>query len=69
MWQDLPSGSICIFDRLLSTFYNIAKFQQRGIDTITPLHQMRDPLKLIAKGKAIGANQWIVELHLRQQRR
>lgn len=67
MWQDLPSGSICIFDRLLSTFYNIAKFQQRGIDTITPLHQTRDPQKLIAQGTPIGTNQWLVELHLRQQ--
>jgi len=68
MWDGLPSGSICIFDRQLSSFYNLYKLQQRGIDSITPLHQARDPHKLISQGKPIGPNQWLVELNLRQQR-
>ena len=68
MWGNLPSGSICIFDRQFSSFYNLAKLQQRGIGTIVPLHQARDPQKLLSHGKPIGTNQWIVELNLRQQR-
>jgi hypothetical protein len=69
MWDGLPSGSICIFDRQFSSFYNLAKLLQRGIDSISRLHHHRDPSKLIAQGTPIGDNQWIVWLELRPHRR
>lgn len=69
MWGQITSGSICIFDRLLSSFYNLAKLQQRGIDVIAPLHQQRDPNKLISEGEQIGANQWIIYLSIRNHKR
>lgn len=69
MWDQIPRGSICIFDGQLTSFYNLAKLQQRSIDVIAPLHHHRDPKKLIAERKPIGANQWIVWLDLVQHRR
>jgi len=69
MWDRFPSGSICIFDRQFSSFYNLAKLLQRGIDSISRLHQHRDPNKLISQGTPIGDNQWIVWLDLRPHRR
>ena len=69
MWDRIPGGSICVFDNQLSSFYNLASFQQRGIDVVAPLHHQRDPNKLISQGKPLGANEWIVWLDLRPQRR
>ncbi len=69
MWDQLPRGSICIFDRQFSSFYNLAKLLQRGIDSISRLHHQRDPNKLISKGTPIGHNQWIVRLDLMPHRR
>ena len=69
MWYQIPSGSICIFDKQLSSFYNLAKLQQRGIDVITLLHHHRDPNKLISGGKSLGPNQWLVWFDLMPHRR
>ena len=69
MWDRLPSGSICIFDRQFSSFYNLAKLLQRGIDSISRLHHHRDPNKLISQGTPLGDNQWIVWLDLMPHRR
>jgi len=60
MWDRLPSDSICIFDRNFSSFYNLAKLLQRGIDSISRLHHQRDPDKLVSQGTPLGDNQWIV---------
>jgi len=69
MWPKIPNGSICIFDRKFCSFYNLAKLRQRRISIISPLHQKRDPYKLIKAGKRIGHNQWIVRLYLAPQLR
>lgn len=69
MWPAIPNGGICLFDRKFCSFYNLAKLRQRGIDTISPLHQKRDPYKLIKAGRHIGPNQWIVRLDLARQLR
>ena len=69
MWNQIPSDSICIFDKQLSSFYNLAKLQQRGIDVIAPLHHQRDPNKLISHGTSLGPNQWRVWLDLVPHRR
>ena len=69
MWDRLPSGSICVFDRNFSSFYNLAKLLQRGIDSISRLHHQRDPNKLVSQGTPIGDNQWIVWLDLTAHRR
>jgi hypothetical protein len=69
MWKQIPSGSVCIFDRQLSSFYNLAKLRQRRIDVIAPLHQQRNPDQLISQGKQIDANQWIIYLTIRNHKR
>ena len=69
MWDRIPSGAICIFDRHFSSFYNMAKLRRRRIDCISRLHHQRDPDELIAKGKCIGKNEWMVWLDLRPHRR
>lgn len=69
MWDRLPSGSLCVFDRQFSSFYNLAKLLQHGVDSISRLHHHRDPYKLIAQGRPIGDNQWIVWLDLMPHRR
>jgi len=69
MWPKIPNGSICIFDKKFCSFYNLAKLRQRHIYAISPLHQKRDPYKLIKAGKRIGHNQWIVRLYLAPQLR
>ncbi len=69
MWPKIPNGSICIFDKKFCSFYNLAKLRQRRISIISPLHQKRDPYKLIKAGKRIGHNQWIVRLYLAPQLR
>jgi len=69
MWDRLPKRSICIFDRQFSSFYNLAKLLQRGIDSISRLHHHRDPNKLISQGTPIGDNQWMVWLDLTPHRR
>lgn len=69
MWPKIPNGAICIFDKKFCSFYNLAKLRQRRISIISPLHQKRDPYKLIKAGKRIGPNQWIVRLYLAPQLR
>jgi hypothetical protein len=69
MWPKIPNGAICLFDKKFCSFYNLAKLQQRRISIISPLHQKRDPYKLIKAGKRIGHNQWIVRLYLAPQLR
>ena len=65
MWHVLPSGCICLLDRKFCTFYSMAKLRQRRIAVVTPLHQGRDPQKLIQQGRSLGKNQWLVPLDLR----
>jgi len=69
MWRTLPSGCICLLDRKFCSFYNLAKLRQRRIDVVTPLHQRRDPHKLIRQGRPLGRNEWLVPFHLAPQLR
>jgi hypothetical protein len=69
MWPAIPKGAICLFDKKFCSFYNLAKLRQRRISVISPLHQKRDPYKLIQAGKRIGSNQWLVRLDLAPQLR
>lgn len=68
-WDCLPRGAIALFDKHFSTFYDLAKLHQRHIAAVTPLHQRRDPAKLIAAGVALGRNEWRVPLELAPQAR
>lgn len=69
MWDRLPAGCICLCDRKFGSFYNLAKLQQQGVDVLCPLHQRRDPKKLIAAGRKLGRNEWLVWLDLAPQLR
>jgi len=69
MWHQLPNGAICLADRHFSSFYNLAKLTQRGIDFVSRLHQRRSPARLIRQGRAIGKEEWIVPLTLAAQLR
>jgi len=68
-WDALPHGSICVCDVKFSNFYDLAKLRQRRVDVVTPLHQRRDPNKLIAAGRKIGPREWLVPLTLAPQLR
>lgn len=67
MWHTLPAGCICLMDRKFCSFYNLAKLRQRGIHVVTPLHQRRDPQRLIRQGISCGKDQWMVYLDLDRQ--
>jgi hypothetical protein len=67
MWDVLPDGCICLFDRWFSSFYNIAKLRQRRIGVVTRLHQRRIPQRLINSGRALGPNEWLVPFELAPQ--
>ena len=69
MWDALPNGCISLFDRHFCLFYNLAKLRQRQIDVVTRLHQRRDPGRLIAYGRRLGKDQWLVTLDLGRQLR
>jgi len=69
MWDTIPRGAICLFDRYFSSFYNLAKLRRRGIGVISRLHQRRDPRRLIRRGRALGLNEWLVPLELAPQLR
>lgn len=69
MWDCLPNGCICLLDRRFCSFYNLAKLRQRRIGVVTPLHQRRDPQRLIRQGRPLGPNQWRVPLDLSPQLR
>ena len=69
MWDQLPADCICICDRKFSSFYTLAKLSQRRVDVIVPLHQRRDPHKLLAAGIRLGSNEWRVQLDLAPQLR
>jgi hypothetical protein len=64
MWDTLPTGGRCLLDRTFCSFYNLAKLRQRRIDVVTPLHQRRDPRKLIRQGRRLGKDQWRVPLKI-----
>ena len=69
MWDGLPNECILLADKKFCSFYNLAKLSQRGIDMISPLHQRRDPHKLIAAGRKVGEREWLVWLDLAPQLR
>ena len=69
MRDSIPRRSIFLCDKKFGSFYTLAKFRQRGIDMIVPLHQRRDPGKLISQGNPIGKDQWIVTFDLADQLR
>jgi hypothetical protein len=69
MWHVLPTGCICLLDRKFCSFYNLAKLRRRRIGVITPLHQRRDPQKLIRQGRPLGKDEWLVPLELWPQLR
>ena len=69
MWHTLPTGCICLLDRKFCSFYILAKLRQRHIGAVTPLHQWRDPHKLIRYGQPLGKNQWLVQLHIQPHTR
>ncbi len=69
MWHILPAGCICLLDRKFCSFYNLAKLRRRQIGVITPLHQRRDPRRLMALGRPIGEDEWLVPLDLAPQLR
>ena len=69
MWDTLPAGCMCLLDRKFCSFYNLAKLRQRRIDVITPLHQRRDPHRLIRQGRRLGKDQWRVPLKIGPQLR
>jgi hypothetical protein len=64
LWDRLPSGCICLLDRKFCSFYNLAKLRQRRIYAVCPLHQNRDPARLIAQGWPLGKDEWMVPLEL-----
>jgi putative transposase len=69
MWGQMPDGCICLLDRHFASFYNLAKLPQRDIDVLTRLHQRRRPDRLIAQGRRLGPQEWIVTLDLSPQLR
>jgi len=69
LWHALPKGCICLFDKYLASFYNLATLRNRGIDVVTRLHQRRRPDRLIAAGRPLGKDQWLVRLDLGRQLR
>lgn len=69
MWDGIGHGAILVADKKFCSFHILAKLRQKGIGMIVPLHQRRDPGKLISRGKAIGKDQWIVTLDLAPQLR
>ena len=69
MWDTIPRGAICLFDRYFSSFYNLAKLRLKGIGVVSRLHQRRDPHRLIRKGRSLGSNEWLVPLELSPQLR
>jgi len=69
LWDEIPSGAICLFDKHFTSFYNLAKLPQRGVDCLGPLHARRDPERLILQGRRLGKNEWLVPLELAPQLR
>jgi len=69
LWDAIPGGSICLFDRHFTSFYNLAKLPQRGVDCLGPLNACRDPKRLISQGRRLGKNEWLVPLELSPQLR
>jgi len=67
MWDGIGCGAILVADKRFGSFHVLAKLHQKGIAMIVPLHQKRDPGKLISHGRAIGQDQWIVTFGLALQ--
>ena len=64
MSDRMERGTILLFDRHLSSFYNLATLSRRGVDVVTRLHHRRDPQKLIARGRRLGRDEWLVTFEL-----
>jgi hypothetical protein len=69
LWDAIPGGSICLFDRHFTSFYHLAKLPRRGVDCLGPLNARRDPRRLISQGRRLGKNEWLVPLELSPQLR
>jgi hypothetical protein len=69
MWGQMPGRCILLIDRKFCSFYTLAKLRQRRIGVVTRLNARRDPQKLIAQGRPLGHNEWIVPLKLGAQLR
>jgi hypothetical protein len=69
MWRRLWPRSICMGDEYFGSFYNLAKLRQRDVGVVCRLHHRRDADKLIAKGRKIGAGEWMVPFELSPQLR
>ncbi len=69
MWQSLPAGCMCLLDRKFCSFYLLAKFRQRGIGALAPLHASRDPRALIRRGCPLRPDDWLVPLELSAHQR
>jgi hypothetical protein len=69
MWPSLPAGCMCLLDRKFCSFYLLAKFRQRSIGVVTPLHASRDPRALIRHGCSLGPDDWLVPLDLSAHQR
>jgi len=69
MWDNIGCGAILVADKKFCSFHILAKLRRKGIAMIVPLHQRRDPVKLISRGRAIGVDQWIVTFGLPRQSR
>ncbi len=69
IWNSLPTRCICLMDRKFCSFYILAKLRQRRRDVVTPLHQSRDPQKLIAQGRPLGKDDWCVPLTIQPHTR
>ena len=69
LWDALPAGAICLVDKHLTSFYNLAKLSGRGVDVLGPLYARRDPERLILQGRRLGRDEWLVPLDLCPQLR
>jgi hypothetical protein len=69
LWDSIPSGAICLFDKHFTSFYHLAKLPQRGVDCLGPLYARRDPERLILRGRRLGKDEWLVPLELSPQLR
>jgi len=69
LWDEIPSRAICLLDKHLTSFYNLAKLGRRGVDVLGPLYARRDPKRLISQGRRLGKNDWLVPLELAPQLR
>jgi hypothetical protein len=67
----LPAGSLLLADCLLSTFHLHTQLVRRGVHFLMPLHQSRDPWKLVQAPDTVqlGPNDWLVTLRINRTQR